>query len=107
LNGCWLARRRRREEGRVEVSLRLALDCSAQLPPQHLGRYAYSWTNGNLESKGLQTGFRKLTTDELRQLTRRLRAAPQHRVVCLNLDRHEMGSDVMQEIEPQTRNYRS
>ena len=82
-------------------NLRLALDCSAQLPPQlHLGQLACSWTNGKLKYEGSQPGFRRLTADELRQLARRLHAAPQHRVVFLNLHDHRMGSDVMQEMAP-------
>ncbi len=81
--------------------LRLALDCSVQLSPQlHLGEYACSWTNGKLEYEGSQPGFRRLTADELRQLARRLHAAPQHRVVFVNLGGHRMGSDVMQEMAP-------
>ncbi len=79
-------------------NLRLALDCSGQLTPElHLGEWAYSWTNRKLEWKGDQPGFRKLTADELRQLMRRLRAAP-NRVVFLNLGGQKMGSDVMQEM---------
>jgi tetratricopeptide (TPR) repeat protein len=82
--------------------LRRILDGSAQLPPQlHLGEVAYSWANGKSEEEGThQPGFRQLTADELRQLTRRLRAAPQHHVVFLNLCGHKMGSDVMQEMAP-------
>ena len=82
-------------------NLRLALDCSAQLPPQlHLGQFACSWTNGELKRERPQPGFRRLTADELRQLARRLHAAPQHRVVFLNLEAQYMGSDVMQEMAP-------
>ena len=84
-----------------EDNLRIALDDSAQLPPQlHLGQYAYSWTNGKLGGGSKQPGFRQLTADELRQLARRLRAAPQHHIVFLNLWGHRMGSDVMQEMAP-------
>ena len=85
-----------------EDNLRIALDDSAQLPPQlHLGRYAYSWTNGKLGYPPVeQPGFRHLTADELLQLARRLRAAPQHHAVFLNLGGHYMGSDVMQEMAP-------
>jgi hypothetical protein len=82
-----------------EDNLRIALDDSAQLPPQlYLGRYSYSWTNGNMHSRGEQPGFRQLTADELRQLARRLSAAPQHHVVLLTLFGQHMGSDVMQEV---------
>jgi hypothetical protein len=84
-----------------EDNLRIALDDSAQLPPQlHLGLLVYSWTNGILEFKCTQAGWRQLTADELRQLARRLRAAPQHHVVFLNLYGHDMGSDVVQEMAP-------
>ena len=82
-------------------NLRLALDCSGQLTPElHLGEWAYSWTNRKLEWKGDQPGFRKLTADELRQLARRLHAAPYHRVVFLNLHGQDMGSDAMLEMAP-------
>ena len=84
-------------------NLRIALDDSAQLPPQlQLGVHAFSWTNGKLKIKRErdQPGVRQLTADELRQLARRLRAAPEHHVVFLNLYGHDMGSDVMQEMAP-------
>ena len=82
-----------------EDDLRLALApaASEQLPRElHLGQYA--WTNGKLEYKGDTPGFRKLTAEELRQLMRRLQAAPQHHVILLNLVGHYMGGDMMREL---------
>ena len=84
-----------------EDDLQLALDATASehLPRQlHLGREAYSWTNGKLELKGSTPGFRKLRAEELRQLMRRLQAAPQHHVILLNLGGHDMGDDMMREF---------
>jgi hypothetical protein len=82
-----------------EDNLRRALDPTQQLPLQlHLGKYAYSWTSGKLEKKGEQAGFRRLTEDELRQLIRRLQAAPQHLVMFLNLGFHEMGEGIIREM---------
>jgi hypothetical protein len=81
--------------------LQLALDptASEQLPRElHLGQYAYSWTNGKLEYKSLTRGFRKLRAEELRQLMRRLQAAPQYHVILLNLGGHHMGDDMMREL---------
>ena len=43
---------------------------------------------------------RKLTADELRRLMRRLKAAPQHHVVSLNLERHSMGVMMRELAEP-------
>jgi hypothetical protein len=73
-----------------------------QLPRElHLGRRAYSWTNGKLEFKGRTPGFRKLRAEELRQLMRRLQAAPcapQHHVILLNLMVHDIDGDMMREL---------
>jgi hypothetical protein len=63
-----------------------------------LGKYAYSWTSGKLEVKGEQAGFRELSEDELRQLMRRLQAAPQHLVIFLNLGHHRMGEERNREM---------
>ena len=80
-------------------NLRRSLDHNEQLPRQlHLGRFAYSWVSGKLEKKGEQAGFRKLTEDELRQLMRRLQAAPQHLVIFLNVGFREMGEGVIREM---------
>ena len=82
-----------------EENLQLALDptASEQLPRElHLGQYA--WTNGKLDWEQRTPGFRKLRADELRQLMRRLQAAPQHHVILLNLMGHEMGGDMMREL---------
>ena len=82
-----------------EDDLQLALDPTKQLPRElHLGRAAFSWTNGKLEFKGFTPGFRKLRAEELRQLMRRLQAAPQHHVILLNLMGHDMGEDMMREL---------
>ena len=82
-----------------DLQLVLAPAASEQLPRElHLGEYA--WTNGKSDWEHRTPGFRKLRADELRQLARRLHAAPQHRVVFLNLRSHGMGSDVMQEMAP-------
>ena len=82
-----------------EDDLQLALDPTKQLPRElHLGRFAYSWTNGKLEYKGATPGFRKLRAEELRQLMRRLQAAPQHHVILLNLGGHDIGDDMMREL---------
>ena len=82
-----------------EENLQLALDptASEQLPRElHLGEYA--WKNGKMEWKHRTPGFRKLRADELRQLMRRLQAAPQHHVILLNLMGHDMGEDMMREL---------
>jgi hypothetical protein len=80
-------------------NLRRSLDHSEQLPRQlHLGKSAYSWASGKLEYKGSQAGFRQLTEDELRQLMRRLQAAPQHLVIFLNLGFHHMGEGKIREM---------
>ena len=80
-------------------NLRRSLDHSEQLPRQlHLGKYAYSWTSGKLEVKGEQAGFRELSEDELRQLMRRLQAAPQHLVIFLNLGYHRMVEEKFREM---------
>ena len=84
-----------------EDDLRLALApaASEQLPRElHLGREAYSWTNGKLKYEGDTPGFRKLSAEELRRLMRRLQAAPQHHVILLNLGGHDMGGDMMREL---------
>ena len=84
-----------------EDDLQLALDStgSEQLPRElHLGYNAYSWTNGKLEWEGSTPGFRKLRAEELRQLMRRLQAAPQHHVILLNLGGHAMGGDMMRKL---------
>ena len=75
-------------------NLRLALDPSEQLPRElHLGEWVYSWTRGKLKRRGEQPGFRQLTEDELRQIMRRLQAAPPDHVVFLNLWGHTFGDD--------------
>ena len=84
-----------------EDDLQLALDPtgSEQLPRElHLGKYANSWTNGELKYEGLTPGFRKLRAEELRQLMRRLQAAPQHHVILLNLGGHDIDGDMMREL---------
>ena len=82
-----------------EDDLQLALDPSKQLPRElHLGRFACSWTNGKLEYKGETPGFRELRAEELRQLMRRLQAAPQHHVILLNLMGHYIDGDMMREL---------
>jgi hypothetical protein len=82
-----------------EDNLRRALDPTQQLPLElHLGKQVYSWTSGKLENKGEQAGFRRLTEDELRQLIRRLQAAPQHLVILLNLGCHKMGQGIIPEM---------
>ena len=82
-----------------EGDLQLALDPTKQLPRElHLGRFAWSWTNGKLKYEGATAGFRKLRAEELRQLMRRLQAAPQHHVILLNLGGHDMGDDMMREF---------
>ena len=85
-----------------EDDLQLALDPtgSEQLPRElHLGQVAYSWTNGKLKWEGGGTpGFRKLRAEELRQLMRRLQAAPQHHVILLNLGGHDIDGDMMREL---------
>ena len=82
-----------------EDDLQLALDPTKQLPRElHLGKHAFSWTNGELEFKGFTPGFRKLRAEELRQLMRRLQAAPQHHVILLNLWGHNIDDDMMREL---------
>ena len=82
-----------------EDDLQLALDPTKQLPRElHLGREAYSWTNGKLEWEDYTPGFRKLRAEELRQLMRRLQAAPQHHVILLNLEGHDIDGDMMREL---------
>ncbi len=81
-----------------EDNLQLALDpaASEQLPRElHLGQYARK--NGKIDWKDKTPGFRKLRADELRQLMRRLQAAPQHHVILLNLMGHDIGDDMMRE----------
>jgi hypothetical protein len=80
-------------------NLRRSLDHSEQLPRQlHLGKYAYSWTSGKLEDNVEQAGFRELSEDELRQLMRRLQAAPQHLVIFLNLGYHRILEEKIREM---------
>ncbi len=82
-----------------EDNLQLALDpaASEQLPRElHLGKYA--WKNGKIDWKDKTPGFRKLRADELRQLMRRLQAAPQHHVILLNLMGHDIDGDMMREL---------
>jgi hypothetical protein len=84
-----------------EDDLQLALypTGSEQLPRElHLGRWAHSWTNGKVEWEGYTPGFRKLGAEELRQLMRRLQAAPQHHVILLNLMGHDIVGDMMREL---------
>ena len=84
-----------------EDDLQLALDPtgSEQLPRElHLGRWASSWTNGKVKRKSDTPGFRKLRAEELRQLMRRLQAAPQHHVILLNLGGHDIDDDMMREL---------
>ena len=82
-----------------EDDLQLALDPTKQLPRElHLGYCACSWTNGKLEYEGLTRGVRQLGAEELRQLMRRLQAAPQHHVILLHLGDHDMGGDMMREL---------
>ena len=82
-----------------EENLQLALDptASEQLPRElHLGKYA--WKNGKIDWNDETPGFRQLRADELRQLMRRLQAAPQHHVILLNLGGHDIGDDMMREL---------
>ena len=84
-----------------EDDLQLALDdtASEHLPRQlHLGSNAYSWKNGKLKYERSTPGFRKLRAEELRQLMRRLQAAPQHHVILLNLEGHDLDDDMMREF---------
>ena len=84
-----------------EDDLQLALDPtgSEQLPRElQLGEYAYSWTNGKAKIERATPGFRKLRAEELRQLMRRLQAAPQHHVILLNLMGHDIDGDMMREL---------
>ena len=90
-----------------EDNLQLALDpaASEQLPRElQLGVREYAWTNGKFEMKQLPPGlhrtpgFRELRADELRQLMRRLQAAPQHHVILLNLMGHDIDGDMMREL---------
>jgi hypothetical protein len=84
-----------------DAHLRLLLDPSEQLPRQlQLGKYAITWTNGEVELKGEQTGVRQLTSDELRQLISRLNAAPHDHVIVLNLAYNENAVDLMRELAP-------
>ena len=79
--------------------VRLALDPSEQLPRElHLGSEGHTWTNGKLGYYGYQSDRRKLTQDELRQLMRRLQAAPQDHVIFLDLDGQCMGDDMLREM---------
>ncbi len=72
-----------------DAVLRRAIDPGQQLPSQlKLGGIVYSWENGQLKPNGNRPGFRLLTPDELRQLMRRLQAAPQHHVLFLDLGFH-------------------
>ncbi len=84
-----------------ERDLQLALDpaASEHLPRElHLGREAYSWTNGKLKNEGSTPGFRQLSAEELRWLMRRLQAAPQHHVILLDLAGHDMRGGMMREL---------
>ena len=82
-----------------EDDLQLALDPTKQLPRElHLGLAAYSWTNGELNLEGATPDFRQLRAEELRQLMRRLQAAPQHHVILLNLEDHNIDGDMMREL---------
>ena len=82
-----------------EENLQLALDptASEQLPRElHLGKYA--WKNGKIDQKDETPGFRQLRADELRQLMRRLQAAPQNHVILLNLGGHDIDGEMMREL---------
>ncbi len=84
-----------------EDNLQLALDpaASEQLPRElHLGQYAWKFKNGKIDWKDETPGFRKLRAEELRQLMRRLQAAPQHHVILLNLMGHDICEDMMREL---------
>jgi hypothetical protein len=79
--------------------VRLALDPSEQLPRElHLGTDGMTWTNGNVGFYGHQGHFRRLTQDELRQLMRRLQAAPRDHVIFLDLGGQCMGDDMLREM---------
>ncbi len=82
-----------------EDNLQLALDpaASEQLPRElHLGQYA--WKNGKFDWNDKTPGFRQLRAEKLRQLMRRLQAAPQHHVILLNLMGHDIGTDMMRKL---------
>jgi Ran GTPase-activating protein (RanGAP) involved in mRNA processing and transport len=64
----------------------------------HLGKYIYSRQGGKLTYLGYRPGFRQLTRNELKQLMRRLHAAPKGCVTFLDLSCHEMGADMMRKI---------
>ena len=80
--------------------VRLALDPSEQLPRElHLGTEGTTWTNGQFQWFGTLFPYsRKLTQDELRQLMRRLQAAPQDHVIFLDLGGQCMGDDMLREM---------
>jgi hypothetical protein len=84
-----------------ESSVLSAMDPNQVLSSQvHLGKYIYSRGSGNLNYTGHRPGFRPLTRDELKQLMRRLRAAPESCIKFLDLCGHEMGADMIREIAP-------
>ena len=77
--------------------LQLVLDTASTLPLHvDLGEHSCSWENGMFKWAPEKPSFRKLERDELLQLMRRLHAAPH--AVLLNLDHHEFGAAVMQEM---------
>ena len=77
--------------------LQLALDPHNPNLQIDLGKYRFSWENGkNQFSNEQQQGFRKLTSDELVQLMRRLWANPN--VILLNLMRQGINGATMQVI---------
>jgi hypothetical protein len=84
-----------------ESSVLCAMDPNQMLSSQvHLGKYIYSRGSGNLNYLGNRPGFRPLTRDELKQLMRRLQAAPESCIKFLDLCGHEMGADMIREIAP-------
>ena len=72
---------------------------SAPLPPlMELGIVGCRWLDGKFGfKKKAQKGFRKMTPDELKQVMRRLQAAP-HVIILLNLEAQRMGCKMIQEI---------
>jgi hypothetical protein len=72
---------------------------SAPLPPlMELGIVGCRWLDGKFGfKKKAQKGFRKMTPDELKQVMRRLQAAP-HVIILLNLEAQCMGCKMIQEI---------
>jgi hypothetical protein len=77
----------------MELDPALQKPLSSQI---NLGLRSCSWLNCKFVWGSQQEGFRKLTRDELRQLTCRLQAAPE--VILLNLYGHGIGKSMMQEI---------